>query len=47
LIAAVMQNEFVRVPGADDRLAPGEVVVALIDDDSVEAAMKQFTVNGR
>jgi trk system potassium uptake protein TrkA len=47
LIAAVMQNEYVRVPGADDRLAPGEVVVALIDDDSVDVAMKQFTVNGR
>lgn len=47
LIAAVMRDDAVRVPGADDRLSPGEVVVALIDDASVEAAIKQFTVNGR
>lgn len=47
LIAAVMRDDYVRVPGADDRLAAGEVVVALIDDESVDATIKQFTVNGR
>jgi trk system potassium uptake protein TrkA len=47
LIAAVMKDDYVRVPGADDRLVPGEVVVALIDEGSVDAAMKHFTVNGR
>ena len=47
LIAAVMKDDYVRVPGADDRLTPGEVVVALIDDAAVDAAMKHFTVNGR
>jgi trk system potassium uptake protein TrkA len=47
LIAAVMQDDYVRVPGADDRLVPGEVVVALIDDASVDAAMQHFSVNGR
>lgn len=47
LIAAVMLDDYVRVPGADDRLSPGEVVVALIDDASFDAALKQFTVNGR
>ncbi len=47
LIAAVMRGDYVRVPGADDRLLPGEVVVALIDDSVVDAAIKQFSVNGR
>ena len=47
LIAAVMKDDYVRVPGADDRLSPGEVVVALIDEASVDAALTQFTVNGR
>ncbi len=47
LIAAVMKDDYVRVPSADDRLAPGEIVVALIDEASVEGAIKHFTVNGR
>jgi trk system potassium uptake protein TrkA len=46
LIAAVLQADYVRVPGADDRLSPGEVVVALIDDSAVDGALAQFNVNG-
>lgn len=47
LIAAVMQQDYVRVPRADTRLAPGDVVVALIEDSEAEAALDQFRVNGR
>ncbi len=47
LIAAVIQTDYVRVPGADDRLKPGETVVALIEDSAVDATLVQFSVNGR
>ena len=47
LIAAVMQEDYVRVPGADDRLNPGNIVLALIDNSVVETALAQFSVNGR
>lgn len=46
LIAAVMRESFVQVPGADDRLLPGDTVVALIDDSDVETALDQFTAYG-
>ncbi len=42
-----MQEDYVRVPGADDRLRPGDIVLALIDDGAVEAALVPFSVNGR
>jgi len=42
LIAAVLQQEYVRVPGADDQLGVGDTVVALIDDSVVEATLHQF-----
>ncbi len=47
LIAAVIRGDYVRVPGADDRLEAGDTVVALIDESVVESALEQFTVNGR
>jgi trk system potassium uptake protein TrkA len=47
LIAAVMQVDYVRVPSADERLHPGDIVLALIDDEAVEEALTQFSVNGR
>jgi len=47
LIAAVMQVDYVRVPAADDRLHPGDIVLALIDDEAIEATLSQFSVNGR
>jgi len=43
LIAAVIHTDFVHVPGADDRLAPGDTVVALIDSGAVEATLEFFT----
>ena len=42
LIAAVLRDEYVRVPGADDRLVAGDTVVALIEDAAVEAALQYF-----
>ena len=47
LIAAVIRGEYVSVPGADDRLHPGDVVVALLDDAVIETALEQFSPNGR
>jgi trk system potassium uptake protein TrkA len=47
LIAAVMRQDYVRVPGADDRLAPGDTVVALINESVAAEAVKHFQVNGR
>lgn len=47
LIAAVVQQDYVRVPGADDRLQAGDMVVALIDEAVEEEALSQFRVNGR
>ncbi len=44
LIAAVLREEYVRVPGADDRLEVGDMVVALIEDSAVEAALQFFRV---
>jgi len=42
LIAAVLREGFVRVPGADDRLRHDDAVVALIDESAVEAALQFF-----
>ncbi|MEQ8790150.1 MAG: Trk system potassium transporter TrkA [Pirellulaceae bacterium] len=47
LIAAVMRQDYVRVPGADDRLAAGDTVVALMDDSIVDQALEHFQVSGR
>ncbi len=47
LIAAVIQEGYVRVPGADDRLNSGDSVVALVDDHHVESLLELFKVNGR
>ena len=47
LIAAVMHEDYVRVPGADDRLRSGDTVVALVEDAAVDAMLQLFGVNGR
>jgi trk system potassium uptake protein TrkA len=45
LIAAVMrEGQPPSVPGADDRLLPGDTVVALIDNASVDETLLQFMV---
>jgi len=46
LIAAVIRESYVRVPGGDDRLAPGDTVVALVQQSVVEDTVKLFAVNG-
>jgi trk system potassium uptake protein TrkA len=47
LITAVMREEFVRVPGADDRLKPGDTVVALVENEAVDGMLRLFSPNGR
>ncbi len=46
LIGAVIRENYVMVPGADDRCATGDTVVALCESDAVEQAIKMFSVNG-
>ncbi len=46
LIAAVLREDFVRVPGADDHLLPGDTVVALINDDALDQALTFFHGSG-
>jgi len=46
LIAAVIRENFVRVPGADDRLAPGDTVIALAHRDAIEGTLRVFSANG-
>lgn len=46
LIAAVVKESYIHVPGADDRLAPGDTVVALAEQSAVREMMKVFNVNG-
>lgn len=43
LIAAVIRENYVQVPGADDRLAPGDTVVALVQEEAVEDTVKLFS----
>ena len=47
LIAAVTRGEFVKVPGADDRLKAGDTVVVLIADEAVDEALAMFGGNGK
>jgi trk system potassium uptake protein TrkA len=46
LIAAVIRESYVHMPGADDRLNPGDTVVALVDRSAVERMETMFSVNG-
>ncbi len=46
LIAAVIHESYVQVPGADDRLAPGDTVVALVEGAAVEQTLKAFEADG-
>jgi trk system potassium uptake protein TrkA len=47
LIAAVMREEYVRVPGADDRMRAGDTVIALVEESAVDDMLKVFGANGR
>lgn len=42
LIAAIMRDGFIRVPTATDQLQTGDIIVALIDQSALKAAMQQF-----
>jgi len=42
LIAAVIRADYVTVPGADDRLKPGSMVLMLADESAVEPALDFF-----
>lgn len=42
LIAAVLREGYVRVPGADDHLRTGDMVIALIDESAVDATLQFF-----
>ena len=46
LIAAVIHENYVKMPGADDRLAPGDTVVALVQDAAVEDTVALFSTVG-
>lgn len=43
LIAAVTQENFARVPGADDHLHVGDTVVALIAESAIDETLRVFT----
>lgn len=42
LVAAVIKESFVQVPGADDRIKPGDTVLLLAADAVVDAALNVF-----
>ena len=46
LIAAVIQEDFARVPGADDHLHAGDTVVALVENSVIEQTLRIFNANG-
>lgn len=43
LVAAIDRADFVKVPGANDRLSPGDTAVLLVHRDSQEAVLKLLT----
>ena len=46
LIGAVIRESCVMVPGADDRFAPGDTVVALVERSAIEQTVKMFSAEG-
>ncbi len=47
IIAAVMREDYVRVPGADDRLRAGDTVVALVENTATDALLSVFGSTAR
>ena len=43
LIVAVIQFDYVRVPGAKDRLTANDTVILIVEDDVVDAALSLFS----
>ncbi len=46
LIGAVIRENYVMVPGADERFYPGDTVVALVELPAVEQTVRMFSLNG-
>jgi len=46
LIGAVIRENYVTVPGAEDRFSPGDTVVALVESSAVEQTVRMFSING-
>ncbi len=46
LIGAIMRENYVMVPGADDRCSPGDTVVVLVENSAVPQTLKMFSTNG-
>jgi trk system potassium uptake protein TrkA len=44
LVVALIQQDYVRVPGAKDRLHAGDIAVLLVEDDVVNDALSLFAV---
>ena len=42
LMVAIVQHEQVRVPGADDKLQPGDSAVVIVEDDVMEKCLMFF-----
>ena len=42
LIVAIEREDYVRVPGADDQLRPGDSVVVLVQQSSTEETLRLF-----
>ncbi len=42
LIAAIDRADYVRVPGADDQLQPGDVAIVLVQSESVDETLRLF-----
>ena len=47
LIAVIVHEDYVLVPGADDRLKPDDTVVALIDDSAIEETVAMFNTSSQ
>jgi len=43
LIAAIAREAYVKVPGAEDRLRPGDTAVVLVQKASVAETLKLFS----
>ena len=42
LVVAIIQQDYVRVPGASDKLSPGDTAIVLVEDDVVDSALTFF-----
>lgn len=43
LVAALIYQDYARVPGADDTMKPGETAVVLVESQQTDAVLKMFT----